>query len=172
MKISLISRKDIHPAEVDTNLIAEKALKSYTSEIENYNIDLDLKDLPACQADPELLELVFHNLIGNAIKFSRNADQPEIKIGAQPAETSDKVVFFIRDNGIGFKMKDQDKVFQTFQSLHKDANSGSGVGLTIANIIIHKHGGQIWAAAEQGTGATFFFELPLPPNSRNLKPEA
>ncbi len=173
LKISLISRKDIHPAEVDTNLIAEKALASYASEIENNNIDLDLKDLPACQADPELLEQVFHNLIGNAIKFSQNADQPEIKIGAQPAETSDKVVFFIRDNGIGFKMKDQDKVFQTFQSLHEDASySGSGVGLTIANIIIHKHGGQIWAAAEQGTGATFFFELPLPPNRRNSQPES
>jgi len=173
LKISLISRKDIHPTEVDTNLIAEKALRNYASEIENYNIKLDLKDLPACQADPELLEQVFHNLIGNAVKFSQNANQPEIKIGAQPAETSDKVVFFIRDNGIGFKMKDQDKVFQTFQSLHEDASySGSGVGLTIANIIIHKHGGQIWAEAEQGTGATFFFELPLPPNRRNSKPEA
>jgi PAS domain S-box-containing protein len=173
LKISHISRKDIHPMEVDTNLIVEKALKSYASEIKNNNIDLELKELPACQADPELLEQVFQNLIGNAIKFSQNVDHPMIKIGAQPAETSDKVVFYIRDNGIGFKMKDQDKVFQTFQSIHEDDGyTGSGVGLTIANIIIHKHDGQIWAAAEQGIGATFFFELPLPPNKRNSNPEA
>jgi signal transduction histidine kinase len=101
-------------------------------------------------------------LIGNAIKFTKAGQTPKIIVGSHPGGTPEKVVFYIQDNGIGFKMKDQETIFQTFQQLSDQDNQGAGIGLSIAKIIISKHGGEIWAEAEKGSGATFFFELSRP----------
>jgi light-regulated signal transduction histidine kinase (bacteriophytochrome) len=162
LAISLINRQKIQLRQVSAKSVAEKALNTYAREIKEYQIKAQVKDLPPCQADPELLEQVFSNLIGNAIKFTREVENPEITVGAQPSASPDKVIYYVRDNGIGFKMKDQDKVFQTFGKLHSDSEyQGSGVGLAVAKIIINKHGGMIWAEAKKDAGATFYFELPL-----------
>jgi PAS domain S-box-containing protein len=167
LAISLVNRQEAHIKQVDTKVIAEKALKAFSRDIKEHNIKAKVKDLPPCQADPEMLERVFSNLIGNAIKYTQKVDDPEITVGTQPSESPGKVVYFVRDNGIGFKMKDQDEVFRTFGKLHGDADDqGSGVGLAIAKIIINKHGGEIWTEAKQGSGATFYFELSLPPAGR------
>ncbi|MDD5419089.1 MAG: ATP-binding protein [Methanomicrobiaceae archaeon] len=118
--------------------------------------------LPPCYADAVMLHQVYHNLIANAVKFTRHVDHPEIEIGARSEEGT--AVYFVRDNGIGFDMQYADKLFQPFQRLHTDAAyEGSGIGLAIVHRIIRRHEGSVWAESESGRGATFSFTIGNPP---------
>ena len=111
-------------------------------------------DLGDWSADPLLLRHVYINLIGNAIKFSRDRANPLVEIGR------DGDVFFVRDNGVGFPMEYASKLFRPFQRLHSPQEfEGTGVGLTIVQRIIRSHGGRIWAEAAEGEGACFRFTL-------------
>lgn len=111
------------------------------------------------QADPALLKQVLTNLLGNALKFSRNADPPRIQIGCE--RRADQTVYFVRDNGVGFDPQHAGKLFGVFERLHSAADfDGTGVGLAIVKQIIERHGGQVWADAAPERGATFFFTLP------------
>jgi PAS domain S-box-containing protein len=116
-------------------------------------------ELRAVHADPALLKQVLTNLLGNALKFSRNADPPRIQIGCE--RRGETQVYFVRDNGIGFDPQHAGKLFGVFERLHTAADfEGTGVGLAIVKQIIERHGGQVWADAAPGRGATFFFTLP------------
>jgi PAS domain S-box-containing protein len=116
-------------------------------------------ELRTVQADPALLKQVLTNLLGNALKFSRDADPPRIQIGCE--RRADQTVYFVRDNGIGFDPQHAGKLFGVFERLHTAADfDGTGVGLAIVKQIIERHGGQVWADAAPGRGATFFFTLP------------
>lgn len=116
-------------------------------------------ELRTVQADPALLKQVLTNLLGNALKFSRAADPPRIQIGSE--RRGDATVYFIRDNGVGFDPQHAGKLFGVFERLHTaDDFEGTGVGLAIVKQIIERHGGQVWADAAPGRGATFFFTLP------------
>jgi light-regulated signal transduction histidine kinase (bacteriophytochrome) len=106
------------------------------------------------------LSVALRNLIANAIKFSQHREQPIVWIGAQ--QQGRECVCHIRDNGVGFNNAYSDRLFGAFQRLHSDREfEGTGLGLTIVKSVIEKHGGRIWADAEQDRGATFFFALPL-----------
>ncbi len=116
-------------------------------------------ELRTVQADPALLKQVITNLLGNALKFSRDADPPRIQIGCE--RRADQTVYFVRDNGVGFDPQHAGKLFGVFERLHTAADfDGTGVGLAIVKQIIERHGGQVWADAAPGRGATFFFTLP------------
>jgi len=105
--------------------------------------------------DPILLQQVFRNLIGNAVKFSRNHPQPRIEIDSLPDQT-----IRIKDNGVGFQMEYADKLFGAFQRLHSEQEfEGTGIGLAIVQRIIQRHGGSIWAEGYPDQGATFFIKL-------------
>jgi light-regulated signal transduction histidine kinase (bacteriophytochrome) len=122
--------------------------------------------LPA-QVNPELIEEVWMQFITNALKFTRPRAQVSIEIGNihfpgpdGNKTASENPVYFIRDNGIGFDMRFADKLFSIFQRLNRQEDfEGTGIGLAIAQRIIHKHGGRIWAEAEVDKGATFYFTL-------------
>lgn len=124
----------------------------------NPHLDLQIGDLPACHADPELLAHVFTSLLGNAVKFSQGRNPAVIEVGASMQDG--RPIFFVRDNGVGFDMQYQAKLFGVFQKLHQAHEyEGEGLGLAIVQRIIHRHGGQIWAKSDVDKGATFYFTL-------------
>jgi signal transduction histidine kinase len=111
------------------------------------------------RGDSQLLKVALKNLIENALKYTRTVSQPQIELGM--IDQQGKQVYFVRDNGVGFDMKDADKLFKPFQRLHNPNEfPGTGIGLATVQRIIHRHGGEIWGKGELGKGAVFFFSLP------------
>jgi len=159
-KLSLLGRQAINPIPIDPSLIIEDILNTYSDQIKKRKIQIDIKKLPHCCADENLLKMALQNLISNAIKFTEQQNNPEITIGYQPDQSSKRVVYYIKDNGIGFNMEDKEKIFETFQQLHsQDQFQGSGIGLSLTKKIINRHGGEIWVEAVEKEGATFYFDL-------------
>jgi light-regulated signal transduction histidine kinase (bacteriophytochrome) len=107
-----------------------------------------------------MLRQVFTNLLANARKFSRDAAEPAVRVGAR--REPGRIIFFVRDNGVGFDMKYAPKLFKVFQRLHNPEQfEGTGVGLAIVRRVVERHGGEAWAESAPGAGATFFFSLPV-----------
>lgn len=110
------------------------------------------------EADVTLLRRVVENLVGNAMKYSAKVPCPRIEFGCMPA--TNPPVYFVRDNGAGFDMQHADKLFGMFQRLHSAKEfEGTGVGLAGVRNIIRRHGGRVWAEAQPGQGACFYFTL-------------
>ena len=148
-----VKLQTVWPAE-----LAREALEVLAPELAGRQVEIQIGELPACQADPALLRQVFVNLLSNALKFTRTRQLAQIEIGAQ--QNDGEWVYTIRDNGAGFDMQYAHKLFGVFQRLHRSEDyEGTGVGLATSQRIIHRHGGRIWAAAELEAGATFYFTL-------------
>ncbi len=132
--------------------------------------ELALRQLPSAQADATLLRQVFANLLGNALKFARPRARVRVEVGCR--EDRGEAVYYVRDNGVGFSMQDAGPLFGAFQRLPgSDGFDGTGVGLALVQRIVRRHGGQIWAEAAPGRGATFFFTLgPAPEPSPDGMP--
>jgi PAS domain S-box-containing protein len=148
------SRQRVSPEE-----LIPKALRDLRTEQEGRQFELVIGDLPACYGDYILLKQVYTCLLSNALKFTRTTEHARIEVGSQIIDGS--VVYFVRDNGVGFDMDYADKLFRVFHRLHRpDEFEGVGVGLAILHRIIARHGGRAWAEAEVNKGATFYFALP------------
>lgn len=120
--------------------------------------EVDIEPGLSTQGDPTLLRLVLENLLGNAWKYSARTQHSQIRLCA---ETHDgRTVYVVRDNGAGFDMRSADRLFGLFQRLHSASEfPGHGVGLASVRRIVRRHGGEIWAEAEPGKGAAFYFTL-------------
>lgn len=124
------------------------------------DIEFIVEELPEGDADPSLIKQVWENFISNAVKYTGQKEKAIIKIGSQPNDK--EVIYYVNDNGTGFNMKYAHKLFNVFQRLHSaDEFEGTGIGLATAQRIISRHGGRVWAEAEPGKGATFYFSLPF-----------
>jgi signal transduction histidine kinase len=105
-------------------------------------------------------QLIFQNLIGNALKY-RGSAPPVVHIGAR--KQGGAWIFSVRDNGIGIAPEYRDYIFGLFKRLDcGSGNSGTGIGLAICKKLVERYGGRIWVDSEPGQGATFFFSLPEP----------
>ena len=113
--------------------------------------------LGSVQADAGLLRQVFVNLIGNALKFSRGAADPQVRV--ELMREPDRVVVAVRDNGAGFAPERAKELFEPFRRLHGAAFEGTGLGLTIVRRIVERHGGSVWAESRPGQGASFYVSL-------------
>jgi PAS domain S-box-containing protein len=115
--------------------------------------------LPEAKGDASLLRQVWVNLLSNAVKFTLPKENGLIEVGAAPGEDED--VFYVKDTGVGFDMQFAHKLFGIFQRLHSTSDfAGTGIGLSIVQRIVERHGGRVWAEGRQGEGATFSFSLP------------
>ncbi|NEQ45114.1 MAG: PAS domain S-box protein [Leptolyngbya sp. SIOISBB] len=170
LTLSRVGRREMHWRSVPLGPLANQAIALLTevpdTPLEQLQIMVD--NLPTVQGDAALLQQVFSNLLGNAVKFSRDRTPAIIHIGQRADGTC-----FVRDNGVGFDMAYADKLFSPFQRLHKsDKFQGTGIGLAIVSRIIHRHNGQIWAESEPNRGTAIYFSLPLEPVSSSTKEDS
>lgn len=143
---------------IDMNGLVADVLETMKTPQGGAKTVIHVAALPPAHGDPALIRQVLANLLENAAKFSRNKPAPTIEVGS--IERDGEQVYFVKDNGVGFDMKYYGKLFGVFQRLVGEKEfEGTGVGLAIVNRLITRHGGRVWAEAEPGEGATFFFTL-------------
>ncbi|MGH7831575.1 MAG: sensor histidine kinase, partial [Candidatus Binatia bacterium] len=158
LAFSRLSRQPLRKQNVAPADLARQVLEELRREQDGRRVEISIADLPQCQADPALFRQVLVNLLSNALKYTRKREAGRIEIGCE--EKNSETVYFVKDNGAGFDMRYADKLFGVFQRLHRaEEYEGTGVGLAIVQRIIHRHGGRVWAEAETGKGATFYFTL-------------
>jgi light-regulated signal transduction histidine kinase (bacteriophytochrome) len=161
LAFSKLGRRPMHSAAVNMFALAQD-VAAEQARVANLPASVfAIAELPDILGDHMLLRQVWINLLANAVKYSSKKADPHIEVWAQTDETG--VVFHVRDNGVGFDMTYADKLFGVFQRLHRDSEfPGTGVGLAIVQRVIRRHGGEVWADAQLGEGATFSFRLPWP----------
>ena len=158
LRLSRITRAELHISRVDLTSLVLEILGSLRSEEPDRRMEVDVSPRVKANADERLLRVALENLIGNAWKFTRKTENPRIEFGVEMS--GNDPVYFIRDNGVGFSMDYAGKLFGPFQRLHTvEEFPGTGIGLAIVQRIVNRHGGKIWAASKPGEGAVFFFTL-------------
>ena len=158
LEFSRLGRKTLARAAVDMEALARDA---WTELGASAAARLTIGALPSANGDPALLRQVWINLLSNALKYSARQPSPRIEVAGERSGAD--LVYRVTDNGAGFDMRYYDKLFRVFQRLHReDEFPGTGVGLAIVQRIVTSHGGRVWAEAEVGKGAKFFFTLPVP----------
>jgi len=160
LSFSRLGRQTLSRETVDLDRLCRDAYQSLEGEQAGRRIELHQHPLPPANGDPALLRVVFVNLLSNALKYSRSRDPAVIEIGVTKDNDQGAVIYFVRDNGVGFDIGDADKLFGVFQRLHHAHEfEGTGVGLATVRRIVERHGGRIWAEAAPNVGATLFFTL-------------
>jgi two-component system, sensor histidine kinase and response regulator len=174
LKFCQFSRAPLTRQPVDLDSIVRRIVADLEAREPDRIVQIEIGELPAVSGDASLLEQVLVNLLSNAFKFTRHRAHACVSVGSftasDPADPdSVERVYFVRDNGAGFDMKYAGKLFGVFQRLHsQDQFEGTGVGLSIVQRVLQRHGGRIWAESAPGSGAAFFFVLqvdaPQPPS--------
>jgi PAS domain S-box-containing protein len=150
-----LRHKPIRKQMVDTDGLVREVWDHLMGTIEKArNVMISIGNLPPCIADPELLYIVFTNLLENALKYTGSCPEARIEVGMQDG------AYFVRDNGIGFEPQYGEKIFGIFERLnHTEEFAGTGIGLAIVKRIIERHNGRIWTVSELNRGAIFYFTL-------------
>lgn len=158
LSLARTGKKDLVILPTDMASIIKSAITEQVNNTGSKAI-FSLGDIHAVPCDSVLIRNVWSNLISNAIKYTAHLEQPQIQIGSERKDG--KVMYFIKDNGVGFDMRYVQRLFGIFQKLHKHSgDSGLGTGLALVQRVVLKHGGYVWAEATENKGATFYFTLP------------
>lgn len=153
-----LGSKSLSLQQINLNDVVGKVLSDLKVVINETGATVEKQNLPQIYADGTQMAQLFQNLIQNGIKF-RKGGAPKIEIAAN--RTSNGWMFYVRDNGMGFDMQFQDRIFMIFQRLHgRDEFPGTGLGLAVCKRIAERHGGKIWAESVEGEGTTFYFTVP------------
>lgn len=158
LSFSRSGRTPISKRRVSLSSLVIDVAREITAENRSRRIRWKIGALPTVHGDARLLRVVLVNLIGNAVKYTRERPLAQIEVGAQRRDGEHEV--WVRDNGVGFDRQYADKLFDIFQRLHGERFEGSGIGLASVWRIIERHGGRVWAESERGRGASFYFTLP------------
>ena len=159
LTLAHLSREEPQLEAVDLSAMAERLALHGQRQQRSRQAELRIQPGLQVQADPRLLEVVLHSLLDNAWKFSARQSVTRIEVGGN-AGAQGTCVFFVKDNGVGFDMAFQHKLFGTFERLHAPGEfTGTGIGLATAKRVVESHGGRIWADSQVGQGATFYFTL-------------
>jgi signal transduction histidine kinase len=160
LQFSRLGRAEMQKVTVDLNAIVDEMRRELEPATSGRTIAWHVEPLPKVAADTGMMRQVIGNLLGNAIKFTRNCMTADIEIGSREGSNAE-VVIFVRDNGAGFDMRYYEKLFQVFQRLHGEQEfEGTGIGLANVRRMVERHGGRVWAEGVVGAGATFYFSLP------------
>ncbi len=158
LHLSRVTRSEMRREETNLGAIALEIAANLRSNQPERRVEFEVAREAPAQCDARLLRIALDNLLGNAWKFTGKCDQARVEFGM--AALDGKPVYFVRDNGAGFDMTYANRLFGAFQRMHTEAEfPGTGIGLATVQRIVHRHGGRIWAEAEVGKGATFYFTL-------------
>jgi len=158
LAFSRLGRQEITWTDLDVEGIVREVWGELSALSTSRQLSFSVSGLLPGRGDRPLVKQVYANLLGNALKFTKNRDLAIIETGSYTE--GNRVVYFVRDNGVGFDMAYSHKLFGVFQRLHGPEFEGTGAGLAIVRRIILKHGGTVWANARVNEGATFYFSLP------------
>jgi PAS domain S-box-containing protein len=162
LSLAHLTRSELRLARVDLSAVVRETAASLAAAERDRTFEIVVHDRLYAEADPRLIQALVENLLGNAVKFTRNVPAPRIEFGTTDDHGSP--AFFVRDNGAGFDMAFAGKLFVPFQRLHTvDEFPGNGIGLATVQRIVRRHGGRIWAEGVVGGGATFYFTFPPRP---------
>jgi len=158
LALAHVGHAPLKRSQVDVSQLAQDVVEQLRRAEPERDVTVEVAPGLSCVADPDLLRVVLSNLLSNAWKYSARVERARIEVGAQGLP--EHRVFFVRDNGAGFDMKDAHRLFEPFERLHSSKDfAGTGIGLAGTQRIIDRHEGRIWAEGAVGEGATFFFEL-------------
>jgi PAS domain S-box-containing protein len=162
LAFSRLGRQPVVKRPVPLTSLVYQVYEDLQEDRAGRQVEFAVGDLPVVEADPGLMRQVFANLLGNALKFTRRREVARIEVGIAPEHARPgEVVFYVKDNGVGFDMAYVAKLFGVFQRLHRaEEYEGTGVGLALVQRIVHRHGGRVWVEAEVDKGATFYVALP------------
>ena len=153
-----LNEHKLNPVKVSVKQITADVIKQLKPLIESTKAEINIAEMPEVHADRELLNLLMYNLIDNALRFHKKGKKPVIDIGCDKFEG--KILFCVRDNGIGIAKKYHEKIFEMFERLNRvDEYPGNGLGLAICRRVVEMHGGKIWVESLPGLGSSFYFTL-------------
>ncbi|MEI6213325.1 MAG: PAS domain S-box protein [Desulfuromonadales bacterium] len=158
MQLAQLARVEFAPETVDLSETARNVVKELTLTDPDRKAACTIPEGISASGDSRLLKILMTNLLNNAWKYSSHSTDTRIEFGVMQQEA--ETVYYVRDNGAGFDMKDAGKLFRVFTRLHDQSQfSGTGIGLATVQRIVTRHGGHIWAEGETGKGAVFYFTL-------------
>jgi signal transduction histidine kinase len=152
------SRQELQRQDVNLSSLAEHICNVLAKAEPDRVLSFDIAPGLHINGDPNLLQVALENLLGNACKYTKGKDEAHISLSA--TQLDGRLIFAVSDNGAGFDMAEAEKLFRPFQRLSSARSfAGFGIGLTTVERIIRRHGGEIWAEAVPGEGATFYFTI-------------
>ncbi|MEL6626289.1 MAG: response regulator [Bacteroidota bacterium] len=156
---SRLGQTKINYVNFSVHTLVDQVLESLKDKLDAYGAKVQVETLPDLYADPHLMKHVFHNLIGNALKFTQEESSPLIQISA--CTFPHEIHISVADNGVGFQEEEQERIFKMFHRLHPASRfEGDGIGLATVKRILKRHRGNILATSVLGKGATFTMILP------------
>ena len=157
LELARSSRLPLSEEQIDLSRLATISSLLLQQTDKTRRVEFTIADGMQVLGDKTLLRLVVENLLSNAWKYTAREKVALIEVGSEVIDGQE--VFFVSDNGTGFEMAYNDKMFDAFQRLHGAEYEGNGIGLATVKRAVERHGGTIWAEGEVGSGATFYFTL-------------
>jgi PAS domain S-box-containing protein len=158
LRLSRVTRAPLERDSADLSSVARSIAENLREAHAGRRIEFAIQPGLTASCDARLLEVALTNLLGNAAKFTGKVAEARIEFGR--AQHEGQPAFYVRDNGAGFDMAYARSLFGAFQRLHRASEfPGTGIGLATVQRIVHRHGGRVWAEAQVGRGATFYFTL-------------